>query len=317
MTTAVHGPELGQLGPPADPAPEIRWLRHPAGHVRWARWAPSERRADTVWLLLPGRTEYLEKYDHVAAWLMARGAEVIALDWFGQGLSSRPLTDPERHHVTRWRHQGWDLDRLVDAAGLKTETRPIHVLAHSMAGLTFLDRWQARPPLAIESATVIAPFLGAYGLEGRQGTLALLAKAGCVMGLGRSYAPSQGPWKSQPEPFETNVLTHDADHYARMVKDYREHPALRLGGVTWSWIAASFTAQRRLFAGGLRRITVPVTFVSAEEEAVVSNDAVDKAAALMPGASLLRCPGARHEVLMETADRAQPLYDHLERVLGV
>ena len=47
-----------------------------------------------------GRGEFIEKYAvEVVGELLDRGYAVQALDWRGQGLSERPLADPDKGHI--------------------------------------------------------------------------------------------------------------------------------------------------------------------------------------------------------------------------
>src|SRR5688500_15425947 len=80
--------------------------------IRFARWLPPPGRKGTV-CLLPGRTEFIEKYFEVVSDLRDRGFAVATLDWRGQGLSQRALSDPRKGHVRRFSEYDEDLRALV------------------------------------------------------------------------------------------------------------------------------------------------------------------------------------------------------------
>lgn len=308
-------PRRGQDGPAADPAPLIGWCDHPGGWVRWGRWDPAGP-VRAICLLLPGRTEYIEKYDFVAAALTARGHAVVALDWYGQGLSARPLADPDRHHVPDWTEQGRDLDRVVRAAGLDRAGVPVWVLAHSMGAAALFARLLADDPVPVrlEEAVLTAPLLGLHGMAGtgRRRLTGAMLSTGAKLGLAERWAPSQGPRNPVlAARFEDNPLTHDGARFARLIRDMDRHPALAIGGVTWGWLAGLFALFRKLDRGGYGRIALPVTVIAGGDETVVSNTDIEAAAQAMPDATVLTVPGARHEILMETADRAQLAWDTL------
>ena len=74
-----------------------------AGAAFWLTAADGVRLRVGLWshpgaqgtvLLLPGRTEYVEKYGRAAADLRSRGYATLAIDWRGQGLADRALDDP-------------------------------------------------------------------------------------------------------------------------------------------------------------------------------------------------------------------------------
>ena len=66
------------------------WLTAGQARIRVAWWKAGDK--GTV-LLLPGRTECIEKYGRAAGDLVARGFSVITIDWRGQGLADRALPD--------------------------------------------------------------------------------------------------------------------------------------------------------------------------------------------------------------------------------
>ena len=73
----------------ADPVPKgavVDWLGASDGtRFRVARWCPPDATRGTV-VVLPGRTEFIEKYFEVIDSLLKRGFCAAALDWRGQGL---------------------------------------------------------------------------------------------------------------------------------------------------------------------------------------------------------------------------------------
>src|ERR1700741_4655384 len=87
---------------PANPVPEnvvTGMVKTPDGvALRFARWAPPPGRKGTV-CVFTGRTEFIEKYFDVVRDLRSRGFAVAILDWRGQGLSQRALSDPFKGHV--------------------------------------------------------------------------------------------------------------------------------------------------------------------------------------------------------------------------
>ena len=74
------------------------WVHAEDGvRLRLGYW-PLEGAKGTV-LIMPGRTEYVEKYGRVARELAARGYAAVALDWRGQGLADRLGRVPSVGHV--------------------------------------------------------------------------------------------------------------------------------------------------------------------------------------------------------------------------
>ena len=104
-------------GPPGGRA---LWMTAADGvRVRVVCW-PQEGARGTV-LLLPGRTEYAEKYGRAASDLGTRGYGTLTLDWRGQGLSDRITGDSMTGHVSDFIDYQADLDALLEVARLRVE----------------------------------------------------------------------------------------------------------------------------------------------------------------------------------------------------
>src|ERR1044071_6980190 len=97
---------------PANPVPEDAvsgTLKTPDGvELRFARWPPPPGRKGTV-CLFQRRAEYIEKYFETVRDLRARGFAVATLDWRGQGLSDRPLSERRKGHVRNFAEYANDL----------------------------------------------------------------------------------------------------------------------------------------------------------------------------------------------------------------
>src|ERR1700761_4707764 len=101
---------------PGNPAPDnvvAGCVKPPDGvNLRYALWAPPAGRKGTV-CIFPGRSEFIEKYFETVRDLRDRGFAVAVLDWRGQGLSDRPLTDAAKGHVRRFSDYDIDLTTFM------------------------------------------------------------------------------------------------------------------------------------------------------------------------------------------------------------
>lgn len=282
------------------------WLRAADGaRLRLAHWPG----ADPV-LILPGRTEYIEKYGLVIADLAAAGRGALVVDWRGQGLSDRALPDPLKGDVADFTAYQHDLDAVLDAAG-RIAPGPLPWLAHSMGGCIALRGLTRglRPPAVAFSA----PMLGLAQSSALGALIGALAAAARPFGLDRGYAPTTGPDFGLPSmAFETGNLTTDRAQFDRMQAQIRTDPRLSLGGPTLRWMGAAIAEMRALAA--LPSPAVPALFGLGGAEAIVSAQAIRDRVARWPQAALADYPGAKHELLMERdAVRA----DFLGRVLAL
>lgn len=250
-------------------------------------------------LLLPGRSEFLEKYAETAEDLRERGFAVYGLDWRGQGLSGRPLPDRDKGHVDAYETYLSDLERfLTEAAG--TLPRPRIVLGHSM-GAHIVLRLLADRPDAADGAVLTAPMIDIVPGPWPVPVARRLVRAAMDRGRGERYALGEGPYRPKTRArFRRNVLTSDLRRYLAETEAIAENPALALGGVTWGWLSATFESVDRLRDPALApRIRTPTLMVAAERDRVVSNAAQRELCRRMPRCRREVLSGARHEILQE------------------
>lgn len=270
--------------------------------LRMGLWQPNARATGTI-LLFPGRTEYLEKYDGIAAGLAAEGFAVLALDWRGQGLSDRLLRDPRAGHITDFAEYQTDVVEMVVAADALRLPRPWHLLAHSMGGCIGLAALLNGLP--VETAAFSAPMWGLH--HPRVPGAVITGLTGTAQRLGRAELTAIGTGGGGTylldAPFRGNALTGDPLQWARLVAQAGSWPELTLGGATYAWIAAARAECRRLAA--LPSPTLPTLIAVGGAEAVVSAAAIHMRAATWPQAQLLDLPGARHELMFEAAPVAE------------
>ena len=297
-------PDLAPLGDCGAPS---------GGRALWLRASDGVRLRVAVWegdrpvLILPGRTEYIEKYGLVVANLAAAGRGAVVVDWRGQGLADRALRDPAKGHVAHFAEYQRDLDAVL-GAGLLPPGAPW--LAHSMGGCIALRGLMRGLPCS--AVALSAPMLGLAQPRALTTALELMAALGGPVGADTGYAPTTGPAFGLPSmPFEINNLTHDPAQFARMKAQISADPRLSLGGPTLRWMAAALAEMRALAAMPSPR--VPALFGLGADEAIVSPQAIRERVARWPGAELAEYP-AKHELLME---RPATRDDFLRRALAL
>ena len=286
---------------PANPVPEnvvTGVLKTPDGvSLRFARFAPPAGRRGTV-CIFTGRTEWIEKYYETVRDLRKRGFAVAILDWRGQGLSDRALSDRLKGYVSSFSEFDTDLDTFMRDVVLPDCPPPFFALAHSM-GATVVIRSVYRGQRWFDRIVLCAPMLGIAFV--RSMTLA----AGIVWGmrqwgLGAMYVPGRYPGILDLRPFAGNILTSDPVRFARNGAVLEAEPMLALGGPTVAWCDAAFRAMRPMTDPNYpARIRQPMLIVGAGRDAVVSNAAIEEFATLLRAGSHLMVGGAQHELLME------------------
>jgi len=286
---------------PANPVPDnvvTGMLKTPDGvALRFARFAPPAGRRGTV-CVFPGRTEWIEKYFETVRDLRNRGFAVALLDWRGQGLSDRALSDRLKGYVGSFSEFDIDLETFMREVVLPDCPPPIFALGHSM-GAAVLIRAVQRGHRWFDRIVLSAPMISIAAVNS-MAVAATLLKLARFAGFGDAYVPGRYRGVLDLRPFAGNILTSDPVRYARNAAVLEADPELGLGGPTVTWCDAAFRAMRSFHDQGYpARIRQPILIVAAGRDAIVSNTAIEEFGMLLRAGSQLVVTGAQHEILME------------------
>jgi lysophospholipase len=258
-------------------------------------------------LLLQGRGEFVERWFETIRDLQARGFDVVAFDWRGQGGSQRVAGDPRKGHVSDFRRYGRDLDAIV-AQVMPDLPKPWFILAHSTGGLVAIEA-EKRLRDHFARAVFAAPFLGLgdYGLP--VATIRVLVRLLHGLGFGRAWIPGGGATAIHTKPGSMARLTSDPHRHALNADLAWRHPSVVVGSATIGWVAAAFAAFDRAFAEpALAGWRLPTLLVAAGADRVVSNRAIERFSASTRFTDHLVIPGARHELLFERDRYREPFW---------
>lgn len=247
-------------------------------------------------VVLTGRNETVEKYFETIRDLSKRGFGVAIFEWRGQAGSGRMLKDVQRGFVERFSAYLADIDRFFAEIVLPDCRGPYYVLAHSTGALAALA---AIPSLVnrVRRMVLVAPLINSDDMPFSLTNTRRIAGFLRAVGLGRLYV-SGGPW--QPTPFAENVVTSDERRYNRNTLLYKTYPQLSLGSPTISWLHAVASAAEMVQDPDFcARIHMPVLFVCAGADTVVSTRAIERYSRRLRSASIVTIDGAKHEILQE------------------
>ncbi|HZH27590.1 MAG TPA: alpha/beta hydrolase [Azospirillaceae bacterium] len=298
MTAFATPPAVATTSP--WPEPVLGRLQVSEGiAVRHARWHAQGPVRGTV-VLLHGRTEFLEKYAETAADWNRRGFDVFTFDWRGQGLSSRFDGIGQAGHVTDYSVYLDELRAFLDKVVTPAAPPgPWVLFGHSMGGHVGL-RHLAGDDDRFHAAVFSAPMTDIHTGPFPRWAASRLAATLANLGLSERYAFGQGDYSAGSSSFEGNVLTSDPVRFRIHHDHYRDNPDLRVGGVTFGWLHATFRSVEALTApGGLERIRIPTLFVIAPGDKVVPADSQRAVAARIKGAVVKDLPGSGHEPFIE------------------
>lgn len=270
-------------------------------YIRSAHWPAPEAPGRGGVLILPGRTEFIEKYLETVAELQRRNLAAWVLDWRGQGASERILPAAYKGHIDVFSDYLTDLNIFATEALRGWNQGPLHILAHSMGsniGLHFLHDH----PGMIAKAIHIAPMIC---VPARGGIVTLMsriiAESGCAVGLGARYVPGGHGYGLRERRFAANPLTKDEERFWRTHAYIDNDPTLATGPPTLAWLRAGMRSGAALLKPAYAQaISTPSLLICAGDERVVNNRAIYKLHRIgLPGARIEIIPGSRHEILGE------------------
>lgn len=311
--------------PPFPMGGNVNTLTMPDGTgVRVGHWKPyhysdkDEVLKGTV-LLVGGRREFMEKHGEFIHDFLTRGYEVYSLDNRGQGLSDRPLDDPQKCHVNDFNEFTSDLDFYIRERILKEKAvgTPLILAAHSM-GSHIAFRYLHDHPDVFDKALLLSPMLGLHFSGPVVRILVrMIVWIAVLIGMGRFFAIGQkGPRTETERKIAQKVLTHDTDRYEREARILQDNPHLYVGGVTFSWVKAAIRSLRQIRAKGyVDKIKTPTRVFLSEEERVVDNR---RTLWLLEGYDQIEVSfieNARHEIYRESDDIRADLWNEIDQFL--
>ena len=286
----------------------------PGGYALWLHASDGVRLRAAIWpggskgtvFLLPGRTEYVEKYGRAAADLVSRGFTTLSIDWRGQGLADRLLADKMSGHVSNFSAYQKDLDALFKLAQEQNLPRPYFILAHSMGGCIALRGLTRNLP--VQAAAFTAPMWGISMAAWMRPLATAISTTAGWFGQAHRYAPgTTSKTYVQDAAFAGNVLTTDAEMYAYMRVQVGKHPELALGGPSMGWLHAALAECHALSL--LPSPGTPAICALGTAEKVVDTTPIHQRMRAWSGGRVHLYPTAEHEIMMETPAMRQRLFD--------
>lgn len=278
--------------------------------IRYGYW---EKGNKATVIILPGRTEYIEKYNIVIQEFLDRNFSVLCIDWRGQGLSQRPHGRVDIGHVKDFFEYQTDLETILDHLKDTLDLKPKILFAHSMGGCIGL-RYLLR-----DSTFNCSIFSGPlWGLPVSDLTVSILIpifNLAISMGLGLlTYPYKIDGFNILTKPFEKNLLTRNMEFYNEMRENLLIDPRLGLGPPTLSWLKALNDELNKLTK--MPPPEIPQLTFLGEEDKVISQKAILSRMARTPLGELKVLSGAMHEVFFETDEIKEKIWEEMDKFLN-
>ena len=276
-------------------------------------WATT-RPLKGYFLILPGFTEFCEKYALTARRLVKKGYSCLIIDWPGQGRSGHLGSLPELVHCAHFDQHMEALDLLLAEAGFLD--KDFYVLGHSMGGyfaLRAAHQYRARVRAAILLAPMIVPLAPPVWFT------RALSYFLIQLGFSRKLIPfTRISPLSQARRFRLdNRLTRYPEGYDRQYQIFEKHLELRRYRASVGWVHAAFTAcsKTSLRPEWMADISCPVLALLAGDEQVVNLPRARQMLGHIPHAQQILFPDARHELLNELPETVRRLFVEIDQFL--
>jgi len=248
-------------------------------------------------LILPGLSEFSEKYIETASFFFNHGFNVYVIDWAYQGRSIRLEKNYQKRHS-----DGYDTD-LSDLNFMITtyigKQKPLFILAHSM-GSHIAMRYLSEFDHFVKAVSLSAPMLKIKHLALGQNSSLLLAQA--LSKFGYLYVPGGKNWSSKSRGVkDKDVFSSDPIRKELHREWSAADEQLRLGSPTVRWLRETLISMTKL-RKNYHKIKIPAIFTMSGLEDIIDNREIKLAAGLAPNSTLLEYKNAKHEILMETDD---------------
>jgi lysophospholipase len=277
-----------------------RWTSVDGWPHRRLDWLqPSGKGVRGSLLFAAGRGDFLEKYLEIYAWWQARGWNVTAFDWRGQGGSRGDIAGG---HLDSFDPLVDDLSALL-REWIQTMPRPHVAIGHSMGGhllLRTMAQRSAQLDESLDAAVLVSPMLMINSAPLPPFVAAAAARFLSLIGRGRRAAWRQARSRPGGGAFRRTNLTGCADRYEDELWWWTQEPGFNLGAPTWGWLKAAYASCASLTDARLREVRTPLLLLGSERDRLVSPAAIRRAASILPNAELMMFDDAAHEILRET-----------------
>lgn len=255
---------------------------------------------DRCLVVLPGRSEALEKYAEVV-YDLDNGAlngefKYFLMDHRGQGSSGRMLLDSEKGHVDSFNNYVLDLKEFMDTVVKNENCTEVSLLAHSL-GAGIATKFLQTYPNYFKRAAFSSPMLKIQTEPYKYVVARAVVLANMAVGRGDFYGTGQGPFNPNRN-FETNKFTTSRVRFDMTMDIFEKYPQVKLGGVTNQWLneVMHSTVKMRL---NYKKIKIPLRVFHAGIELYSEPSEMIRLCEETSDCIRTYLPTAKHEVLMD------------------
>ncbi len=193
-------------------------------------------------VILPGRTEPIEKYAEVIYDLdhseLAGKFTYFLMDHRGQGSSARMITkkpiDLEKGHIDKFDNYTKDVKSFMDKVVSTKNCSDISLLAHSLGAGIATDFLQKHPEY-FDRAILSSPMLKIQTEPYKYALAKTIVVANIILGRAKKFTIGASGFNPERD-FDGNTFTSSPERFEMAMNMFDLIPKARLGGVTNNWV---------------------------------------------------------------------------------
>lgn len=249
-------------------------------------------------MMIHGFCEFFGKYHELAYKLYERGYSIFFVELRGHGSSERstPYSD-SRVSVEDLNEYVDDVSACMEqVAREKSLTQQFYMFSHSLGGCVGALALEKYPKM-FRCAVLSSPMLRIDYRGVPYSAANVILAASNLAKNGDEYAPGQGPFTGVPDFKNSSAM--DEDRYMYQFDQRLENKKYQTWGSTWDWLRAATEGGRQAVRqAGL--IKTPTLVCQSGADTMVDNDGQFEFIKRARCASLIKYPGAKHELYNAT-----------------
>lgn len=259
-----------------------------------------QENAKNCLVILPGRTEPVEKYAEVIYDLLQTDAgknlNFFLLDHRGQGSSGRMAKPFDVGHIDHFSHYVADLETFIKNQNLEKNCHHRFLLAHSLgAGISV--SYLLKNPNFFDKIALSSPMLKIQTKPYAYAVARTIVEAANLAGLGAKFAPGQKGFDPN-ETFVNNKFTTSPERFFMAMNIFEILPTTKLGGVSNRWILEVMKGTNPI-RSRYHEISAPMRVFHAGIEEYSESSEMEKLCTEAANCQRTFLPTSKHEVLMD------------------
>ncbi len=252
-----------------------------------------------------GYNESFRKYDEAAYDLYQQGYSVYILDYRGQGSAPHFLQNPRKGYVDLFINFTRDFKRFVDLVVPMDPMTPRFLISHSLGG-AIAAHYLEKYPEDFAAAALSSPMLSIN--LGREEWIANAELYGLSwLGKDKQLAPGTSMYSPAISSFDTNIVTHSRERFAKNTSILVAHPEVFVGGQTVHWLIEGIRGSRFARNHGQRTQT-KVLLLQAGADEMVLPDGQNLFCKQAQFCTLSVISQSKHEILQEKDEIRDPAF---------